>query len=363
MKKTLCFCFFLLLVFALCACGNDESDYSDNPVSSMLCQHDFREANCTEAMRCIKCGKTLGEPLGHVAGETSCTSFQYCTVCHEILADAVGHITTPATCTESEKCTVCGEVLGRPLGHNVTEATCTESRKCTVCGEVLSEPNGHDYDVSGKCEDCDEIHPEAHEYITFHDAFLEGYIKQVLGVEASQKVSTYAMSRLTSVSLNTGVEDAQDLRYAINLKEIEIQTHDVANLDILCEIPSITSVRLGFNMRIDISFMRNMHNVEEVFFHNAEIVGGNWADLVCSKKLKYLYLYATYSNGIEYLEGANALETLIMWHAYGEENDISVLTRLPNLKEVKVLTYKTLPEAQKAVFTQLIAKGVFVEFI
>ena len=49
-KRTLAIFLGLLLVFCLSSCA---------------CQHEWKEATCTEPKTCTKCGETEGEALGH----------------------------------------------------------------------------------------------------------------------------------------------------------------------------------------------------------------------------------------------------------------------------------------------------------
>jgi hypothetical protein len=85
--------------------------------------HNWRDATCTEPETCLKCGKSIGSPLGHSFNE--------------------------ATCVLPKTCSTCGETEGKPLGHSPgewntdTAATCTtkgtKSTKCTVCNETITE--------------------------------------------------------------------------------------------------------------------------------------------------------------------------------------------------------------------------------
>lgn len=272
------------------------------------------------------------------------------------------HLYSDATCTEPARCS-CGATEGSALGHRFTEATCTAPEICQVCGATEGTAAEHSYDLSGTCKECGDVLPEAREYIAFTDIFLENNVKQALGLEGTQKVSKYAMSRLTSLGIREGVTDVQDLQYAVNLQRITIEANNVKNLEVLCGIPTITYVQLGFGKEIDISFMKDMTAVESVSFGNAEIVGGELSYLVASPVLKDLYFYYTGSEGIGFLKDAQALETLEIWHAIGWEEDISVLTTLPKLKDLELVTFQTLPDAHKAVYAKLLEKGVSVRFI
>ena len=109
--------------------------------------------------------------------------------------------------------------------------------------------------------------------------------------------------------------------------------------------------------------MKNMRHVERIDFNNAEIVGGDISCLISSPKLKELFYYDPNGSGIAFLRGANALERLELWHAFGENGDISVLKTLPELRTLEILTYNSASDAQRAVYAELIAKGVSVSFL
>ena len=130
-KRTLAIFLGLLLVFCLSSCA---------------CQHEWKEATCTEPKTCTKCGETEGEALGHKW--------------------------TEATCTKAKECSRCGEESGEPLGHDVKEwkeesaSTCSEAGKevgtCTRCGETVTKdlPLGDqdESDLFFQWNPCEEMH-------------------------------------------------------------------------------------------------------------------------------------------------------------------------------------------------------------
>lgn len=250
-----------------------------------------------------------------------------------------------------------------PHIHSYSAATCTSPKTCRICGKTEGTAAGHSYDTAGTCTKCGAVLPEATEYISFNDIFLENYVKQSLGIQGTGKVSGYAMSQLTSLDIGENVTDVQDLKYATNLQSISINADNVKNLPVLCELSRITSVSFGFRKKTDISFMKNMRHVERIDFNNAEIVGGDISCLIASPKLKELFYYDPNGSGIAFLRGANALERLELWHAFGENGDISVLKTLPELRTLEILTYNSASDAQRAVYAELIAKGVSVSFL
>jgi hypothetical protein len=144
----------------------------------LRCDHSWIDANCTTPRICSLCGKTEGEPLGHIeevmpsktatCEETGLTEGLRCSRCEEILVKqqiipALGHnyvseVINHATCTaeglRKYTCTRCGdsyeEVIPK-LAHqtaireeNRIESDCTNTGSyenityCIVCGEELS---------------------------------------------------------------------------------------------------------------------------------------------------------------------------------------------------------------------------------
>lgn len=137
------------------------------------CEHEWQSATCSEARTCTKCGKTVGEALGHDLGEWTIITEPTCThtgkrsaVCATcgstvtytmpLLAhsyDDDNWTVVAATCdkegSRTNKCDNCGEEVTETiakLAHTPGEwikdedATCTkvgsEHTLCTVCGEI-----------------------------------------------------------------------------------------------------------------------------------------------------------------------------------------------------------------------------------
>lgn len=89
-------------------------------LTGCFCKHEtWMDATCTEPKTCAECGKTEGEPLGHVW--------------------------MAATCEEPKTCEQCGLTDGEPKGHDMVEASCTEAKHCTRCTLTEGEALGHDW--------------------------------------------------------------------------------------------------------------------------------------------------------------------------------------------------------------------------
>ncbi len=95
--------------------------------------HSWRAATCTEPEICKICGKTRGDPLGHMWEDWTTVKEASCTeegLRRRICANDPAHIETepiPAS------------------GHTWKDATCTEPSTCTICGKESDGPIGHDW--------------------------------------------------------------------------------------------------------------------------------------------------------------------------------------------------------------------------
>ena len=67
----------------------------------------------------------------------------------------MGHEWQNATCTTAKKCLVCAYMIGNPLGHTWREATCTEPKTCTTCWITEGKALGHSTRM-GTCKRCEK---------------------------------------------------------------------------------------------------------------------------------------------------------------------------------------------------------------
>lgn len=74
----------------------------------------------------------------------------------------LGHDWQEATCTTAKKCLVCGYMIGNPLGHTWREATCTEPKTCTTCWITEGKALGHSTRM-GTCTRCNNVISELDE--------------------------------------------------------------------------------------------------------------------------------------------------------------------------------------------------------
>lgn len=125
--------------------------------------HHFIDATCTEPKRCIDCGQTEGEPLGHQISEWiidiegTCTTegkqHKECIRCQKILEEKnielVEHTWKEADCYNPRTCVVCEITEGTSLEHQfskwdvICEPTYDElgekMRSCLNCGKKETE--------------------------------------------------------------------------------------------------------------------------------------------------------------------------------------------------------------------------------
>ncbi len=143
-----------MLAVCLCSCCFHKSE---------------KEATCTEAKICDKCGEIVEEAKGHTkSGDATCTIDSICTVCGVVLTEAFGH-TSPESysCTEGAKCTVCNAEIIAPTEHTPNEPKCDEDSVCTVCNTKLADAKGHTPDGDATCTKpstctvCSEVLEEA----------------------------------------------------------------------------------------------------------------------------------------------------------------------------------------------------------
>ena len=111
--------------------------------SACACEHEWTDANCTEAQTCTLCKKEKGEPLGHSWSDASCTEPSICTLCEETVGKALGHTWKDATCTEPQTCSLCKATEGVSLGHSWRDATCSEPKTCSKCKITEGKALGH----------------------------------------------------------------------------------------------------------------------------------------------------------------------------------------------------------------------------
>ena len=104
MKKITLIPLLILCVFMLFGCG---------------CQHNWKEATCTEPKKCLNCNETEGEALGHSWVDATCTSPRMCSTCNKTEGEKLEHLWIEATFEAPKTCSLCAETDGNPL--NIAE--------------------------------------------------------------------------------------------------------------------------------------------------------------------------------------------------------------------------------------------------
>ena len=129
--------------------------------------HKFTLPTCTEPGKC-SCGATGASALGHDYKEATCIQAKKCVRCSMTTGKSLGHDYKSATCTEPKKCTRCSQTLGTALGHDFTEATCTEAKTCIRCSTSDGVKLGHNFE-NGVCKNCEALDPDYIQYtITYN---------------------------------------------------------------------------------------------------------------------------------------------------------------------------------------------------
>lgn len=109
-------------------------------LTGCFCNHEtWKDATCLEPKTCADCGKTEGEPLGHVWLAATCETPKTCEQCGLTEGEAKGHDLVEATCTEAKHCVQCDLTEGEPLGHTWQEATTEAPKTCLTCGLTEGE--------------------------------------------------------------------------------------------------------------------------------------------------------------------------------------------------------------------------------
>lgn len=146
-SKNECFArlFAVVAMIVCCVCIFISCDNQEE-----ACEHEWADATCESAKRCVKCNVTEGDPLGHSLSAATCVDAEKCMICRIEFGEALGHKGGEADCETAAECSVCKEPYGDPLGHNWKNATCEEPKTCDRCGTKEGEPLRHNYVYTNK---------------------------------------------------------------------------------------------------------------------------------------------------------------------------------------------------------------------
>ena len=116
----------------------------------LLTVHVWKDPTCTNGYKCMFCGKTRGEALGHSWMNATCDAPKTCSTCGEQEGEILEHIWEDATCLKPMTCTLCGKQEGSTIDHDWQEATYTAPKTCSICSETEGDVKGYVGTVKGQ---------------------------------------------------------------------------------------------------------------------------------------------------------------------------------------------------------------------
>lgn len=122
----------LVTILALCltACG---------------CEHEWKEATCTEAKTCSLCQKTEGESLGHQWKTATCTTPKTCETCNKTEGTAMGHDYQEGTGVDYVS------------ALSITTQTCSRCRDIQTATKTLTTLHDGEYFLMSPAEFTDRL--------------------------------------------------------------------------------------------------------------------------------------------------------------------------------------------------------------
>lgn len=189
----------ILAMFILSGCG---------------CTHEsWADANCTEPMCCLGCGKTTGVPLGHDWQEADCEH--------------------PRTCIN------CGKTSGEARGHNWREATEEAPKTCKSCGATEGSP------IEAEKPDFDELYEEICKWISgklggSSTEFAYDSDKMTLLVTANAKKGTVVSLAMEDADIGEYMQKKSELLCSVSNGAAE--KFSEAGFDIECYIALMNDI-------------------------------------------------------------------------------------------------------------------------
>lgn len=154
MKRALSIFLALVMLLSLCACGKDGAQNTDPVTNSSQTATDGTEEP-TE-------GETEGtqapadDPTTAPTEESTDTPTEAPTEA----PTTCSHSWKDATCTAAKTCSKCGVTEGKAAGHSWKKATCTAPKTCSKCGATEGKKADHSYQ-NGACTGCGAAEPAA----------------------------------------------------------------------------------------------------------------------------------------------------------------------------------------------------------
>ena len=249
----------------------------------------------------------------------------------------------------------------------IKAATCAstgvQERFCS-CGhkETKSiQKIGHTYNNRGVCNKCNTQHTDATIVIKFNDIVLKQDVAEQLGLNSNENITKYDMTKLTYLSIARNVYDIEPLKYASNLSKVFILSEKCNNLSVLCELKKLKTVQIGYQNSIDVTFMKNMPQVEEVYYNGAKITNGSIEDLLVSPNLRKVY-FQRYNGSLTIFNNHPTIQELSLTYCVKENTDISPFLTMPKLKKLEIWSpYENISDEQRRIYSELSAKGVSID--
>lgn len=99
--------------------------------STCVFGHNIIEATCDRASFCLKCNKSIGEPLGHDYEKATCEEYETCKRCRATAGEPLGHTTDDGVCTRCKKTIINGKAVKDERSDSSKESRNTVSRSFT----------------------------------------------------------------------------------------------------------------------------------------------------------------------------------------------------------------------------------------
>lgn len=118
------------------------------------CEHEWKDANCSDPKTCELCDETDGAPLGHTWKAATCNAAKTCETCGKVEGQTLGHTWVDATCENPKTCSTCKAEEGEALGHTWVDATTEAPKTCSTCSKTEGDPiEVDDRFVTANCKD------------------------------------------------------------------------------------------------------------------------------------------------------------------------------------------------------------------
>ena len=277
--------------------------------------------------------------------------------------------------SENSFCGFCGDLLKEPTTaelpskdeyhiHVFGKATCLEPATCS-CGKTQGTTSNHKYDEEGMCKFCDQLSPEYNDPVTIKDVFLENEIKKELEIGAEEKLTKGLLLDLYEIRIEQTITSLEGLEYAKNLNTIYFDTKSITDYSPLYKLKNLEDVNVGICLEgIDLTFLKELKHVTSLYIIS-EPTKESYKYLLSSPVLEELYFGVDENDDISFLSSGKNLKTLTLSCNMESSMDISVLLKLPKLKELNVHSYTDhdidIPDNHRAVYEKLVKNNVTVD--